>query len=53
MARLPGGRKEIAFVVAVLLGLGVGLLIKKAKVGLLIGLVLGILIVALRPGRKQ
>jgi len=40
-------RKDIAGVVAILLGLSIGLLIKRVKVGLLIGLVLGVIAVML------
>jgi hypothetical protein len=48
-------RAEIAFIFAVLLGLAVGILIKKVRIGILIGLVLGVLVVLtgwLRTTRK-
>ena len=44
MSQIPQGRRNIALVVAILLGLGVGLLIKNAKAGLLMGLIIGLLI---------
>ena len=48
-------RGEMAFIFAILLGLAVGILIKKVRIGILIGLVLGIMIVLtgwLRSTRK-
>ena len=48
-------RGEIAFIFAIVLGLAVGILIKKVRIGILIGLVLGIMIVLtgwLRSTRK-
>ena len=48
-------RGEMAFIFAIILGLGIGVLIKKVRSGLLIGLVLGIAIVFtgwLRTTRK-
>lgn len=44
MSRIPEGRRNIALVLAIVIGVGFGLLIKNAKAGLLIGLVLGLLI---------
>jgi hypothetical protein len=38
-------RGELAFIVAIVLGLLLGLFIKRIRVGLLIGVVLGLLIV--------
>ena len=49
------GRGEMAFIVAIVIGLVVGILIKRVRIGILIGLVLGILIVLtgwLRTKRK-
>jgi hypothetical protein len=44
--RKPSVRRgEMAFIVAIVLGLALGIFIKRIRVGLLIGLVLGILIV--------
>jgi len=40
-------RGEMAFIFAIVLGLAVGILIKRVKVGILIGLVLGFAIVLL------
>jgi Mg/Co/Ni transporter MgtE len=48
-------RGEMAFIFAIVLGLAVGILIKKVRIGILIGLVLGIMIVLtgwLRSTRK-
>jgi hypothetical protein len=48
-------RGEMAFIFAILLGLAVGILIKKVRIGILIGLILGIMIVLtgwLRSTRK-
>jgi hypothetical protein len=38
-------RGEMAFIFAIVLGLAVGILIKKVRIGILIGLVLGIMII--------
>ena len=38
-------RGEMAFIVAIIIGLAIGVLIKKVRIGLLIGLILGGLIV--------
>lgn len=38
-------RGEMAFIFAIVLGLAVGILIKRVKVGILIGIVLGFFIV--------
>ncbi len=38
------GRGSMAFIFAIILGLGLGLLIKNIRIGILIGLVLGLLI---------
>ena len=48
-------RGEMAFIFAIVLGLAVGILIKKVRIGILVGLVLGIIIVLtgwLRSTRK-
>jgi hypothetical protein len=48
-------RGEMAFIIAIVLGLALGIFIKRIRVGLLIGLVLGLLIVftgLLRSTRK-
>lgn len=48
-------RGEMAFIVAIVIGLAVGILIKRVKVGILIGIVLGFMIVLtgwLRTTRK-
>jgi len=54
-ARKPDARRgEVSFIFAIILGLALGLLIKRVKVGLLIGVVLGLIIVFLgaRSSRK-
>lgn len=38
-------RGEMAFIFAIVIGLAVGIFIKRVRIGLLIGLVLGVLIV--------
>jgi len=48
-------RGEMAFIFAIVLGLALGIIIKKIRIGMLIGLTLGILIVFtgwLRTTRK-
>ena len=40
-------RRNIAGVVAILLGLAIGLFIKRVKIGLLIGIVLGFIAISL------
>ena len=48
-------RGELAFIVAIVLGLLLGLFIKRIRVGLLVGMVLGLLIVfsgALRSTKR-
>jgi hypothetical protein len=48
-------RGEISFIFAIVLGLALGIMIKKIRVGMLIGLVLGTMIVFtgwIRSGRK-
>jgi len=40
-------RKDIAGVVAILLGLAIGLFIRRVKVGLLVGIVLGFIAISL------
>jgi hypothetical protein len=48
-------RGEMAFIFAIILGLALGIMIKKVKIGILIGMVLGVLILFtgwLRTNRK-
>jgi len=45
-------RKRIGIVTLLLLGLGIGFFIKNVKVGLIIGLALGLLAGGLISGRK-
>jgi len=40
-------RRNIAGVVAILLGLAIGLFIKRVRIGLLIGIVLGLIAISL------
>ena len=53
MASSPQSRREIGFVVAIVLGLLLGIFIKRVRVGLLIGLVLGLLAVGMISGRRK
>jgi NhaP-type Na+/H+ or K+/H+ antiporter len=48
-------RQNIAGVVAILLGLAIGLFIKRVKIGLLIGIVLGFIAISLfrRNNRRR
>lgn len=49
-------RTDISFIFAIIIGLAVGIMIKKVRVGLIIGLVLGTMIVFtgwLRSSRKS
>lgn len=48
-------RGEMAFIFAIIIGLALGILIKRVKVGILVGMVLGFLIILtgwLRTTRK-
>lgn len=48
-------RAEMSFIFAIIIGLAVGILIKKVRIGLIIGLVLGFMIILtgwLRVKRK-
>jgi hypothetical protein len=45
--RAENMRKDIAGVVAIALGLAIGLFIRRVKVGLLIGIVLGFIAISL------
>jgi hypothetical protein len=45
--RAENMRKDIAGVLAILLGLAIGLFIRRVKVGLLIGIVLGFIAISL------
>lgn len=47
------GRGEMAFYVAIVLGIALGLFIKRIRVGLLIGMVMGLLIVFSGVLRKK
>jgi hypothetical protein len=53
MANTPMGRREIGFVVAIVLGLLLGFFIKRVRIGLLIGLALGFLASGLITGRRN
>jgi|HubBroStandDraft_2_1064218.scaffolds.fasta_scaffold2408472_1 F0F1-type ATP synthase assembly protein I len=46
-------RREIGFVVAILIGLAIGGLIKKVTIGLIIGLILGLFASSLIVGRRD
>jgi F0F1-type ATP synthase assembly protein I len=53
MAVSPQSRREIGFVIAIVLGLLLGFFIKRVKIGLLIGLVLGLLAAGMISGKKK
>ena len=53
MANSSQRRREIGFIVAIVLGLLLGFFIKRVRVGLLIGLVLGFLASGLISGRQR
>jgi uncharacterized membrane-anchored protein YhcB (DUF1043 family) len=46
-------RREIAFITAITIGIIVGRFIKKATIGLLIGLALGLLAASLMTGQNK
>jgi uncharacterized protein YqgC (DUF456 family) len=46
-------RREIGFIVAIVIGLLLGFFIKRVRVGLLIGLFLGFLASGLMTGRER
>ncbi len=52
MSKLSQGRKNVALVVCILLGLGIGVFIKKVSVGLLIGIFLGVAVGGMLSGKK-
>ena len=48
MEKKPSARRgEVAFIFAIILGLGLGILIKKVRLGILLGVILGSVIVFL------
>lgn len=53
MANSSQSRREIGFILAIVIGLLLGIFIKRVRIGLLIGLVLGLLAVAMISGRKK
>jgi hypothetical protein len=53
MANSSQSRREIGFIIAIVLGLLLGIFIKRVRIGLLIGLALGLLAAAMISGRKK
>jgi len=50
--RTPEHRRQLALIVAIVIGLGLGFFIKRLHIGLLIGVVLGLIILALLSKRR-
>jgi hypothetical protein len=50
--RTPQQRRQLLLIIAIAIGLLAGFLIKRFKVGLVIGIVLGIIIMTLSSKRK-
>ncbi|MEO5592137.1 MAG: hypothetical protein ABIR15_04655 [Chitinophagaceae bacterium] len=53
MANSSQSRREIGFGIAIVLGLMLGIFIKRVQIGLLIGLGIGLLAAGLISGRKK
>lgn len=53
MANSSQSRREIGFIIAIVLGLLLGIFIKRVRIGLLIGLALGLLAAGMISGRKK
>ena len=53
MANSSHSRREIGFVLAMVAGLLLGIFIKRVRIGLLIGLALGLLAAGMISGRKK
>jgi hypothetical protein len=47
------GRRQIVLIAAIIVGFIAGMLIKKVRIGILFGLLLGILIVAMSRSRRS
>jgi hypothetical protein len=52
MSKVPESRRNVALVVSILLGLVIGLFIKKVSIGLIIGVALGLLVSGMIMGKK-
>ena len=52
MSKVPQSRRNVAAVVCIVLGLAIGMFIKKVSIGLLIGLVLGFLVMSMMSSKK-
>jgi F0F1-type ATP synthase assembly protein I len=46
-------RRDLGYIVAIVLGLAIGFFIKRVHVGLLIGLVIGLVAAGLGDGRRK
>jgi hypothetical protein len=53
MANPSRSRREIGFVIAMVIGLLLGFFIKRVRIGLLIGLALGLLAAGMIGSRKE
>ncbi|HTL08041.1 MAG TPA: hypothetical protein VL307_07295 [Chitinophagaceae bacterium] len=53
MANSSQSRREIGFVIAIVLGLLLGVFIKRVQIGLLIGLGIGLLAAGMISGKKK
>ena len=53
MANSSQSRREIGFIIAIVMGLLLGFFIKRIRIGLLIGLALGLLAAGMISGRKK
>jgi hypothetical protein len=53
MANSSQSRREIGFILAIVIGLLLGIFIKRVKIGLLIGLALGLLAAGMISGRRK
>lgn len=52
-SKVDANRRDLAWVVTIILGLAIGFFIKRVHIGLLIGVVLGFVVFALRPKGDQ
>ncbi|MDE3247290.1 MAG: hypothetical protein KGO82_01435 [Bacteroidota bacterium] len=53
MANSSQSRREIGFILAIVIGLLLGIFIKRVKIGLLIGLALGLLAAGMISGKRK
>lgn len=53
MSQLPESRRNVALVVCIVLGLAIGMFIKKVSIGLLIVILLGVLVGGMLSSKKK